>query len=108
MKQLTNEQIQAILDREYKGLDASGLGFTALDIVDDLARELLELRASNKNKLYSFDQGWAGMIVTVASNKEDAEKAIKGNYVCRSWGEKSTAEEHEIKEGLTISSLGDQ
>jgi len=41
---MTNEQLQAILDREYKGLDASGLGFTALDIVDDLAEELLSLR----------------------------------------------------------------
>jgi len=67
------------------------------------------LRFQQPFKLYSFDMGWAGMIVTVASNKEEAEKKIKGNYACRNWVDgKSSVEEHEIKDGTTISSLGDQ
>ena len=41
---LSNEELQAILDREFKGLDASGLPYTALDIIDDVVKELLELR----------------------------------------------------------------
>lgn len=60
-------------------------------------------------KLYSFDMSWAGMIVVVASNKEDAERLIKNSFACRGWVDgKSKLEEHEIKDGLTIACLGDQ
>lgn len=45
---LSNEQLQAILDRKYKGLDVSGLGFTALDVIDDMVQEILDLRRAKK------------------------------------------------------------
>lgn len=45
---LTDEQLQAIIDREYRGLAESGLGFSALDVIDEMALELLMLRQMQK------------------------------------------------------------
>jgi len=43
--QFSDEDLQAILDREYKGLRESDLPYSADDIVDDLVIEIQRLRA---------------------------------------------------------------
>ena len=44
MSRFTDQELQAILDRECKGLLESGLPYSADDIVDDLTKEILDLR----------------------------------------------------------------
>ncbi len=56
-------------------------------------------------KIYYMDCGWAGSIVVVAKNEQQARSIMC--LTCDNYNEDSPIEEHEIEDSLCLHNYGD-